>query len=252
MQRTRVLPILPVLLALTLGGCAATTTAVAKRQLDVQSRMSDSIFLDPVAPAERTVYVEVKNTSDKADLDLATPIRQRIAERGFVIVEDPRDAHFLFQVNVLQAGRSSETATEATYKGGFGGTLVGGAVGGGVGYAIGRAGGGNDVLLAAGGALLGAAIESVAGALVQDVTYTIVSDLQVSERVPAGEIVTRTESASLAQGSAGTRALSSTGTTDLRAHRTRVVSTANKVNLDWPEAAPSLIDGLTRSIAGVL
>lgn len=252
MSRARALLPLPVVVAFALTGCAATTTALAKRELDVQSRMSDSIFLDPVPAAQRTVYVEVKNSSDKADLDLATPIRQRIIERGFVIVENPRDAQFLFQVNILQAGRSSETATEATYKGGFGGALIGGAAGGGVGYAIGRAGGGNDVLLAAGGALLGAAIESVSGALVQDVTYTIISDLQVSERVPAGEIVTRTESASLAQGSAGTRALSSSGTTDLRAHRTRVISTANRVNLDWDEAAPVLVDGLTRSIAGIL
>ena len=52
-------------LGLALSGCAATSTAVAKRNLDVQTKMSDTIFLDPVSPDQRTVYVDVKNTSDK-------------------------------------------------------------------------------------------------------------------------------------------------------------------------------------------
>lgn len=238
-------------LSLGLAGCAATTTAVAKRNLDVQSRMSDSVFLEPVPPGERTVFVEVRNTSDRADLDLEAPIRERIAAKGYIVVDDPRRAHFLLQVSILQAGRSSDTATEAAYKGGFGGVLLGGAAGGAVGYGIGRAGGGNDALLAAGGALAGAAIESIAGALVQDVTYSVVTDLQVSERVTTGEIVTRTDSARLEQGSSGTRTMTSSATTDLRSHRTRVVSSANRANLEWDEAAPALVDGLTRSVAGI-
>jgi hypothetical protein len=34
-------------------------------------------------------------------------------------------------------------------------------------------------------------------------------------------------------------------------YRTRVVSTANKVNLQYEEAAADLTNGLTRSIAGL-
>ena len=45
---------------LTLSACAATTTAISKSDLDVQTRMSDSIFLDPLPPARRTVFVQVK------------------------------------------------------------------------------------------------------------------------------------------------------------------------------------------------
>jgi hypothetical protein len=37
-----------VALLLALSGCAATTTAISKRTLDVQTRMTDSIFLEPV------------------------------------------------------------------------------------------------------------------------------------------------------------------------------------------------------------
>ena len=31
-------------------GCAATTTGLGKRNLDVQTRMTDTVFLEPVSP----------------------------------------------------------------------------------------------------------------------------------------------------------------------------------------------------------
>lgn len=37
----------------------------------------------------------------------------------------------------------------------------------------------------------------------------------------------------------------------MKRYRTRIVATAEKVNLDWPQAAPDLVSGMTRSIAGV-
>jgi hypothetical protein len=235
-----------------LGGCAATTTAVAKRNLDVQTKMTDSIFLEPVPLGERIVYLEVRNTSDKPELDLQNQIRQGLVARGYTVVDDPRRAQFLLQANVLQAGRSSDTATEAAYDGGFGGSVLGGAAGGAIGYGIGRAGGGNDVLLGAAGALAGAAIEGISGAFVQDVTYSIVTDLQISERAGPGEVVSQSESANLQQGMSGTRSQSSSRTTSLKTQRTRIVSTANQANLEWTEAAPALVEGLSRSVVGLL
>jgi hypothetical protein len=165
-------------------------------------------------------------------------------------VDDPRLAHFWLQANVLQAGRNSKTATEAAYGTGFGGTLAGGALGGAAGYGIGRAGGGNDALLAVGGALAGAAIEGLSGAYVQDVTYSIVTDIQISERTP-GTIVSQSETGKLGQGASTTVTQSSAATTDMKRYQTRVVSSANKVNLAWEEAAPQLVAGLSRSIAGI-
>ena len=38
---------------------------------------------------------------------------------------------------------------------------------------------------------------------------------------------------------------------DRKRYRTRVVSTAERVNLDWPQSAPDLVDGMSRSIAGM-
>jgi hypothetical protein len=109
----------------------------------------------------------------------------------------------------------------------------------------------NDTVAAIGGALLGAAIAGAADAYVQDTTYTIVTDVQVSERAPAGVVVSQSEQANLDQGSSGTINQSTSTTTDTRRYRTRVVSTAEKVNLEWAEAAPDLVAGMTRSIAGI-
>ncbi|MCC5698300.1 complement resistance protein TraT, partial [Klebsiella pneumoniae] len=51
--------------ALMLSGCSATHTAISKRNLQVQTKMSDTIFLDPVADDKRTVFIQVRNTSDQ-------------------------------------------------------------------------------------------------------------------------------------------------------------------------------------------
>jgi hypothetical protein len=241
-----------VALGLALSGCAAASTAVAKRNLDVQTKMSDTVFLDPVAPEDRTVYVDIRNTSDRPGLDIGPQVRAAVEARGYRVVQDPRAARFVLQANVLQAGRNSETAAEAAYNTGFGGTLLGGAAGGAAGYGLGQAGiGVNDALGAVGGALAGAAISTLADAYTQDTTYTIVTDVQVSERVPGGAVVSQSEQANLAQGSSGTVTQSSSQSADAKRYRTRVVSTANQVNLDWPAAEPQLVAGLSRSIGGI-
>lgn len=237
-------------LALAVAGCAATYTSVAKRNLDVQTKMTDTIFLDPVPPSERTVYVEVKNTSDKPELDLAGPIRQQIAARGLQIVDDPRRAHFILQANVLQAGRTSETAAEQMYGRGYGAPITGAAVGGTAGYVVGKAAPGNAAVWSLGGAVVGGLAETIAGAAVQDVTYSIITDIQIQERAP-GQVVSEGQTASIRQGRGGQITQSTSRTTDTKRHSTRVMSMANKVNLEWPEAAPQLVDGLTRVVAGL-
>lgn len=240
----------PLALVGLLAGCAATSTAVAKRNLDVQTKMTDSIFVEPVAPAQRTIFVEVRNTSDKPDFSIEPAIRSKLENTGYKVVDDPTQAQYMLRANVLQAGRNSETAAEQAYKGGFGGTLTGAAVGAGTGFLLGKAGG-SDTILTVGGALLGAAVGTVADAYVQDVTYTVITDLRVSERAPGSVVVSQSEVQNLGQGSGGTITQSSSTVTDWKHYQTRIVAESNKVNLDWPEAAPEMVDGLTRSIAGI-
>ena len=233
-----------------LAGCAATTTAVSKRNLDVQTKMTETVFIEPVNADRRTVYLNVRNTSDKPDFTVETAIRRQLEEAGYRVVEDPDQAQFMLQANVLQAGRNSETAAEAAGAGGFGSAVSGAAVGAGSGYLLGQAGG-SDVGLTVAGALLGAAIGTVADAYVQDVTYTVITDIRVSERARGGTVVSQSEQQTLGQGSGGSVTQSSSTITDWKHYQTRIVSTANKANVEWDEAAPFMVDGLTRSIGGI-
>jgi hypothetical protein len=101
------------------------------------------------------------------------------------------------------------------------------------------------------GALIGAATEGFTGAWFEDVTYSITTDVQISERAGKGVLVTETTEQKLVQGSAGHRIIAATETSDWKRYQTRVVSTANRVNLDFEDAEPELVAGLTRSIAGI-
>ena len=234
------------LIALLLAsGCAATTTGLGKRNLEVQTKMSDTIFLEPVSAYERTVLVQVRNTSDQAVFDIAQAVEASIAERGYRIVDRPEQAHFLLQANVLQVGVASPSAAEETFAGGFGGSLIGGAVG-----AAGARIASDDPRALIAGGLIGAATAGVADALIEDVTYTVITDVQVSERAGESVVVTERLDQNLRQGG-GTRIISASQSHDWKRYQTRIMSTANRTNLELEDAAPQLAGGLTRSIAGI-
>ena len=118
----------------------------------------------------------------------APQVRGAVEARGYRVVDDPRAARFVLQANVLQAGRTSETAAEVGVQYAASAARC---------WAVPPAGppatawaqagiGVNDAGGAIGGALAGAAISALADAYVQDTTYTIVTDVQVSERAPGG------------------------------------------------------------------
>lgn len=237
---------LVLVLVFSTGGCAAASTAIGKRELAVETLMSSSIFLEPVRPDQRSIFVEVKNTSERAEFDLGAGVAASLARKGYQIVDDPADARYLLQANVLQAGRSSDTAAEKTFGGGFGSAVFGGAIG----AAAGRAATSDVGAIIAGG-LVGAAASAVADSFVQDVTYAVTADVQVSERANDGVIVTETLEQPLFQGGGTSRLIRSSETHDWKRYQTRIMSVANKANLEFEEAAPTMVEGLTRSIAGI-
>ncbi len=230
---------------LGVGGCAATHVAIAKRDLDVQTKMSATVFLDPVAPERRTVFVQVRNTSDRPDFDLQRPITEAVTAKGYTVVEDATAATYVLQANVLQVGKNAPTAAEAALHQGYGGL---GAIVMGTGAAYALSGSGRGI---AGAGVLGGVADLVAGAAVKDVYYSVIADIQIKERNAAGKTSGMTAQSTLKQGTASEIQVSYDETVDWRAYQTRVVSTANKMNLEFDEAAPALQKGLTQSISGL-
>lgn len=235
---------LAVALPIAVQGCAAVQTAVSHADLDVQTRMSATIFLDPAGPGKRVAFVDVRNTSEYPAFDLATPIKQAIAAKGYSIVDDPEQAHYVLQANVLLVGKVDPSAAEQAFAGGYG--SIGGAslFGTGAGALATQSPGG-----ALAGGLIGAAIATVADAAVKNVTYSIITDLQVSERSKVA--VKEVTSQNLVQGTAGKRLVTAEETTEWKRYQTRIMSTANQVNLDLEDALPPLQSGMIRSIAGI-
>jgi len=227
---------------LVLGGCAATKTAIEHRNLQTQTKMSATIFLDPVPPEDKTVLVQIKNTSDKEDFKPDAQIKSVLEKAGYMITDNPNEAHYLLQANILKIGTVTGDDMRDALVSGYGGTVEGAVAG-----AILTQDSSNPLL----GGLLGAAVGSVADSLVKKVTYTIVTDIQVSEKVGGNVKVVESNRAVLNQGTSGSKFIASNEQTDWRRYQTRIVSTADKVNLEFDEARPELLAGLTRSISGI-
>eukprot|EP00494_Astrolonche_serrata_P005243 UN05259 len=102
------------------------------------------------------------------------------------------------------------------------------------------------------GVVVGALVGVVTDSMVDDTLYTMVTDLQVRERPRINEVVHQQQSESVTQG-IDTQVSQSTGLTevDWKTYHTRVISTANQVNLAFDDALPGLEIGLARSIAGL-
>jgi len=234
-----------------LSGCAASQVMISKRNLDVQTKMSETIFLDPVEPDQKVMYVEVRNTSDKDNFELEGPIKEAMAKRGYRVTQNPKEAHYRLQANVLQVAKTDPTAAAAALQGGYGGPIAGGAVAGAL---IGAAASGNYVGAGAGalaGGLLAGVTETVTGSFVKDVVFMVVTDIQVVEKAEEGVIVRQDSQQNLKQGMGGSQQQTTSEVTKHKKYRTRVVSTANKANLEYEEASPALTQGLTRALSGL-
>ena len=229
-------------------GCGAAHNAINKRTLDVQTKMSATIFLDPVVSDKKTVFLQIRNTSDKPEFDLETAIARTMIEKGYKVVEAPEQAHYLLQANILQVGRTDLRAADNALTQGFGAALTGAMVGAAAGTLITTE---NNTRGAIAGGLIGSTVSTVADAMVHDVVYSVITDLQVSERVANSIVVKEKTRSKLKQGERGIREITSTEKVEWKRYQTRIVSTANKVNLKFKQAAPELIKGLTRSITGI-
>jgi hypothetical protein len=225
-------------------GCAGTTTAIQKRNLDVENKMSSTIFLEPAAPEDRTIFVQVRNTSDNAAFNIENNVIQSLRSRGYLVTNDPKKANYMLQANVLSVGQIDKATRDQMAEQGFGGALGGGLVGGGIGA---LASGHSDAMII--GALAGAAVGTILNTSFQDVTYSVITDVQVSERVK-GKIASKTQT-TLAQGTSSKTTSTSTKSSEWERYQTRVVSTANKSNLKLEEATPALVDGVSAAVAGI-
>ena len=231
------------LIGLFISGCGAASTAIEKRNLEVQTKMSDTVFLEPISPDKRIVYLRVRNTTDK-DIQVEQVIKNSIESNGFRVTGNPDEAYFMIQANVLQVGKTDATDSDSALKSGFGGGLLGAGV-----SAV-TGGSGNNIGI---GAAVGAIVGLVADTMVKDIYYTMVADVEIRQRPALDEKISQNEENYSEQGTTSTISQNvNTNNVQWKIYRTRVVSTANQVNLEFEEAQAELSKGLVRSLSGLL
>lgn len=201
-----------VVIGLNLVGCATSPSTIAKRSSGVQTQMSSSVFLDPVSSERHTVCLQIRNTSDKAALDLASQLTKGLEARGYRIMPTLEQAHYLIQANLLQVGKSDLKAVQ---------------------YAL------NPDLE------INNPSEST------EKIYSMVADVQISERTGSSRMMSEKKSRSKLKQMSNTKEVTFTEKTNWKRYQTRIVSTSTKLNQKFERAAPALIAGITRSIVGV-
>lgn len=274
-----------VLVLVQLSGCTAIHRSIAKGELDIQTRMSQTIYLDPVEPELRTVFLDFRSTAAEFQQPLDQAVIDFLQQRGYQITDSPAQAQYWLQVNVrtvlkqapekvlaqAEFGMSDveieqlmnpallamptimppdeandQPATSGQRSRSSGGDVY-------LGYSDGTDIDSKDLRRLLIAAAIIAGTEYAGRQLVQDVYYTMVTDLQVAERLPEGseEMVLEQSQHWLQQGdSGGTDALWQRAT-DRRKYQARVISFANQANLKWEDAEPGLQSGLIRSLAGI-
>jgi len=241
---------------LIMTGCANTSftkvgttatgekVAITKKDVHVKTKMSETIFLEPVAPEEQIIYFRFRNTSDE-DLDIENKLKIAFEKKGFVVTRNPREANFLVQANLLKVGTMDLNEQKKYLGAGFGvGALAASTT------ALTGGGYSRSGKAAVVGALVGMLVEA---AKVKNVHYALVTDVEIRQRPMDGETVTQNENLGGSMGSSGTISQVSTNkNVKWKKYRTRIVSSAYAPGLEFEQAKPFLEDGLVKALAGTM
>lgn len=165
------------ILIISFFGCAATQTAIEKKDPNVVFVMDRPIFITP--SLGNKVFLQMRNLSSLhvSSEELQMNVEQKLTQRGFVIVPDPKDADYMIQAQLISAEAEIIPARERGDSAGGGVGAVAGALLGAIGSSW------ESVGIGAGsGAIAGGTAEAISGSAVKDVKYIWEIALRVSDR----------------------------------------------------------------------
>ena len=227
-------------------GCAAIHTSIAKRNLDVQTKVSTAIFVDAVKKSKRTVYVDIRSSVmefDRSKLKRAVLAAFASNDNGYRVTDDPDEAQYLMNIFVLKLEKASPTAVKAALQEGYSSGGADSAIAAGAILGSRRGKGAEGAVLLGLGA-------TVANAFVQDVTYMLVADVQIKEKTRKGVYVRKDTKINTKVSDSGGSTQRVSEVSNRKEYRTRIVTTANKVNLDMAEAEPLMFKKTAYAMSG--
>lgn len=237
-------------------GCAGTSftkvgttmsgekVAISKKDVHAKTKMSETVFLEPVAPEEQIVYFRFRNTSDE-ELNVVEKLTQAFTKKGFTVTKNPKKANFMVQANLLKVGEMDENEQKNYLGAGFGGAALGGVATLATGGGYSRSG-----KVAVIGALVGLAIEA---AKVKDVHYAMVTDVEIRQRPLTGETVSQMDDLNGKMGQSGNSSQKAiNNNVQWKKYRTRIVSSAYAPGLEFSQAQPFLEHGMVKALSGTM
>jgi len=242
-----------------LSGCATT-------QLQTKAKMTQSVFVDPVAKEKRIIFVSMRNTSGH-DVNLEPRVVSTLQNKGYIITDDPDKATYILMANVLYADIKQENNTA-------GGAAAGGLAGGAIAGYNSRSGSVGSTL---GGAAAGALVGGLLGKLTEDTIFQMQVDVLIKQRAKGSVYTTTGNKAGQSSVSDGRKAgvmnefggaiRDTEGGAKVKDNRTNYASQeyqseyiekqtmlfaeATKMNLTLPEAIPTLEMQIANQIAGI-
>ncbi|MDA8090272.1 MAG: complement resistance protein TraT [Nitrospiraceae bacterium] len=233
------------MLAVSMFGCitaqgpapqAASSSGLSAGNMQLSARMSNSIFLQPVSPTKRVVYVYGHNTSGAQGLRFMELIKAGLVEKGYRITDDPDKAQYMLMYNILYVGKEDKSYTaEGALAGGFGGALLGNVMK-------------NNATGTEVGGLVGAGLGAIIGSVYHDDQYMMVTDIQVEQRQTGTYTETNTHAS---QGTDSTLHTYHSGIKGWMVYRDRVVSQAKGHNMAFDYATPSMSKEVSGEISGL-
>jgi hypothetical protein len=231
--------------------CVLAMTAGCSNIIRAGLMNSNTVFLDP--NTNRTIYVQLRNTSENQELTLHG-IETKLAAKGYQLMQDPRQANYWIQAKVIYCHKAAESVTpESVAKAGFGaGVSSGGttmiaansnAPGAGMASMFGMAGNAARIdmnalmrMAMAGRGMEGGYPGMQPPPKEEGVTYLCVADVQITDRKIGNTI------GGLSPGQESRIP---------KVQQLRTVGHVRQKDLDIPEATPIIADKITTGITGL-
>jgi hypothetical protein len=205
------------------SGSKPEVESASKKQnkLEVETLLSQSVFLRPTMPGERSMYIRFTSTADKpVDLEgMQKQLVERFLAKGFRMTS-PDKANFMLQVNVLSISRTTQPLTKEAVSNGFGAAV---AV---ANAAVGPA-----------GTVVGTAAQSASSVFFRDNYFNMITDILISERTPRINILKGEPPA--------------TDSAAWKDNPTRALSSAKDTNANQDECIDNLEENLLRVLNGL-
>ena len=252
------------MVGLSIAAATLLFTGCATTELQTNAKMTQSVFINPVAKSKRLIFVSSKNTSGQK-INLENTILNELQAKGYTIVEDPEMATYVLMMNVLYCDKKQENNA-------VGGAVGAGAIGAGVG-AYNNQGFGNSAAIGLGAALVGGLIAKAT----EDTIYQMQVDIVIREKAKGPVMASNVTASGQASVSDSKKAgfmnsfggqvrdANATGKlnsniananaqhyeTDYIEHKTMLFAEATKMKLTLDEATPILEKQIANQIAGL-